>query len=135
MPHRVPLSPLALCVLEDIVSTRSGANEARDAPGWLFPSPRTGKPITGGGVNHVMRRNHLALGTGDATPHDLRRTAASHMTSIGISRLVVSKTLNHAEAGVTAVYDRHSYDTEKRTALLAWGARLEEIIGTNVVCG
>jgi hypothetical protein len=57
------------------------------------------------------------------------------MTSIRISRLVVSKTLNHAEAGVTAVYDRHSYDTEKRTALLAWGARLEEIIGTNVVCG
>jgi len=51
------------------------------------------------------------------------------MTSIGISRLVVSKILNHAEPGVTAVYDRHSYDREKRAALDAWGARLEEIIG------
>ena len=35
-------------------------------------------------------------------PHDLRRTAASQMTSLGIGRLVVSKVLNHAERGVTA---------------------------------
>ena len=55
------------------------------------------------------------------------------MTSIGISRLVVPKILNHAEPGVTAVYDRHSYDAEKRTALLTWGGRLEEIAGLNVV--
>jgi integrase len=75
-----------------------------------------------------MLKNSNLLGTGDATPHDLRRTAASHMTSLGISRLVVSKILNHAEPGVTAVYDRHSYDSEKRAALAAWGARLEEII-------
>ena len=76
-----------------------------------------------------MRDNREMLGTGDATPHDLRRTAASHMTSIGISRLTVSKILNHAETGITSVYDRHSYDTEKRAALDAWGARLVEIIG------
>jgi hypothetical protein len=52
------------------------------------------------------------------------------MTSLGISRLVVSKILNHAEPGITAVYDRHSYDAEKRAALDAWSNRLEEIIGT-----
>jgi len=61
-------------------------------------------------------------------PHDLRRTAASHMTGMGISRLVVSKILNHVERGVTAVYDRHSYDNEKRQALEAWGHRLHHII-------
>src|SRR5271168_2196896 len=86
-------------------------------------------PITGPAVDHAMRHNREALGTGDATPHDLRRTAASHMTSVGIGRLVVSKILNHAEPGITAVYDRHSYDREKRAALDAWGSRLEEIIG------
>jgi hypothetical protein len=47
---------------------------------------------------------------------------------MGISRLTVSKLLNHAESGVTAVYDRHSYDPEKRQALEAWGQRLQEII-------
>jgi hypothetical protein len=29
---------------------------------------------------------------------------------------------------VTAVYDRHSYDPEKRIALEAWGRRLEAIV-------
>lgn len=36
------------------------------------------------------------------------------MNSMDISRLVVSKILNHVESGLTAVYDRHSYDAEKR---------------------
>ena len=59
---------------------------------------------------------------------DLRRTAASYMTSMGISRLVVAKILNHVEQGVTRVYDRHSYDQEKRRALDAWGQRLTDIV-------
>jgi hypothetical protein len=46
---------------------------------------------------------------------------------MGISRLTVKKILNHAERDVTAVYDRHSYDPEKRTALEAWARRLEAI--------
>ena len=71
--------------------------------------------------------------------HDLRRTAASHMTGIGISRLVVSKILNHAERDVTAVYDRHSYDPDKQEALLQWDKRVDQILrkatatGHNVV--
>ena len=60
------------------------------------------------------------------TPHDLRGTAATHMTEMGISRLVVSKILNHADS--TAIYDRHSYDAEKRYALEAWSRKLKEII-------
>jgi hypothetical protein len=51
------------------------------------------------------------------------------MTSMGIPRLVVSEILNHAETGVTAVYDRHSYDAEKRQALDTWGRKLEAIVG------
>lgn len=120
MPHRVPLAPLARAVLAEIPKTHSG---------WLFPSARGEGPVGGQSVDHAMHRNRDTLGIGEATPHDLRRTAASHMTSIGIGRLVVSKVLNHAEPGVTAVYDRHSYDFEKRAALDAWGRRLEEIIG------
>ena len=50
------------------------------------------------------------------------------MASAGLSRLVISKILNHVDSGVTAVYDRHSYDKEKRQALDAWGRRLEEIL-------
>jgi integrase len=65
----------------------------------------------------------------DFVPHDMRRTAASRMTGdLGVSRLTVSKILNHVESGVTAVYDRHSYDREKREALDAWGSHLIKIV-------
>ncbi len=50
------------------------------------------------------------------------------MAAMGINRLVIGKVLNHVEAGVTAVYDRHSYDAEKRRALEAWAGHLEGIL-------
>ncbi len=30
--------------------------------------------------------------------------------------------MNHVKSGITAVYDRHSYDAEKRRALDLWGS-------------
>jgi hypothetical protein len=53
------------------------------------------------------------------------------MTSLGISRLVVSKLLNHIESSVTAIYDRHTYDNEKKKALEIWGAKLGNVIFKN----
>ena len=64
----------------------------------------------------------------DFRGHDLRRTAASIMASAGVTRLVVAKVLNHVETGVTAVYDRHFYDAEKRAALDLWGRELQRIL-------
>ena len=120
--HTVPLSPLAMELLEAIHSV-SGKS------GWLFPSPKGGdQPIIRTSVNHALRVNEDIDGLRGFTPHDLRRSAASHMTALGIPRLVVGKVLNHADRGVTAVYDRHSYDAEKRHALETWGARLQEIV-------
>ncbi|MFN7984394.1 MAG: tyrosine-type recombinase/integrase [Vicinamibacterales bacterium] len=64
----------------------------------------------------------------DFRGHDLRRTAASFMASGGVPRLTISKILNHVEHGVTKVYDRHSYDPEKRQALEWWDRRLSAIV-------
>jgi integrase len=119
LAHRVPLSPQALAVIDRLRPLTEGSE-------WVFASPK--KPQA-----HIVavRKGCLRLceETGcHFTPHDLRRTAASHMTSMGISRLVVSKILNHVEQGITAVYDRHSYDGEKREALLRWGGRVEELV-------
>lgn len=124
MTHRVPLSPLALELLQ------AAKNITGDSP-WIFPSPRTDRHITPEAVDHALQRSGLkALGF-TFVPHDLRRTAASHMTGMGISRLVVSKILNHVERGVTAIYDRHSYDLEKRQALESWGRKLQGIVEGN----
>jgi integrase len=63
------------------------------------------------------------------TPHDLRRTAATHMTTLGIQRLHVSKVLNHSDGDdITAVYDRYDFWDEKQRALATWEAELRAII-------
>jgi hypothetical protein len=46
---------------------------------------------------------------------------------LGVTRLVVKKILNHVDRDVTAIYDRHGYDAEKRAALEAWARRVEAI--------
>jgi integrase len=64
------------------------------------------------------------------TFHDLRRTAASGMASLGVAPHVVESTLNHASGtikGVAAVYNRYRYETERRAALEAWGRRVEQL--------
>ena len=50
------------------------------------------------------------------------------MASAGFPRLVIGKVLNHAEPGVTAVYDRHTYDAEKREALQTWARSLRALL-------
>ncbi|MDQ3797738.1 MAG: site-specific integrase, partial [Pseudomonadota bacterium] len=120
LPHRVPLSPLALELL-------SQAKQLGDSP-WVFPGRKPSTHISGDSVSYALYRNREVLGLADLAPHDLQRTAASHMTGMGISRLVVAKILNHVESGITAVYDRHSYDAEKRQALNAWGRKIQSIL-------
>jgi hypothetical protein len=75
----------------------------------------------------ALERIQKATGI-DFVGHDLWRTVASHMTSMGIPRLTVKKILNHVEREVTAVYDRHSYDPEKREALEAWAKKLQILV-------
>lgn len=121
LSHRVPLSAPTLAILE----ARKARAEATEASPWVFPARGVDGPLS-----HVKKTAEKAreLSGCDWTPHDLRRTAASHMAAIGIPRIVISKLLNHAEQGVTAVYERYSYDREKREALDAWAERLGVIL-------
>ncbi len=123
-PHRVFLSPQA----EQLVSL---AKELPHESDWAFPSPRTGKAFLGSSIDHALREKKTKETVKvDFTPHDLRRTASSMMTSMGIPRLTVSKILNHSEAGVTAKhYDHYAYDKEKKEALIKWGKKVAKICG------
>ena len=82
------------------------------------------------------RTNALALSGGRWTPHDLRRTAATLMTALGVLPEVAEKCLNHTEESrVKRTYQRHSYEAEKREAWRLLGERLEQLtnIHNNVV--
>lgn len=137
LPHRVPLSKLAQETLRVALEKSAGlpvvfpnpsdlASLKHERPGY---DPEAAEPMWA--IWKAAERIRKSAGVEDFDPHDLRRTAASNMTSMGIPRLVVSKILNHAEKGVTAVYDRHSYDAEKRHALDAWAAKLQQILDSS----
>lgn len=63
------------------------------------------------------------------TPHDLRRTLRTRLAELGVNDLVAERVLGHKLQGMMAVYNRHSYDVEKRQALTQWEQRLKEIVG------
>ena len=70
--------------------------------------------------------NALILPGGKWTPHDLRRTAATLMTALGVLPEVAEKCLNHTEESrVKRTYQRHSYEAEKREAWRLLGERLD----------
>ena len=51
------------------------------------------------------------------------------MASMGTLPLVISRILNHKEGGITQIYNRYSYDKEKREAMEAWGEQLVRVVG------
>jgi integrase len=122
LAHRVPLTAPAVKILEQAIATGESS--------YVFPAPLSKRkaPTSKFDLTKVTERIRRRTGIKDLAAHDLRRTAASRMTGMGIPRLTVSKILNHVEPGVTAVYDRHSYDREKREALEQWALRLRIIV-------
>ena len=118
--HRVYLTDLAVELLSKLKMLAGNSRY------WL-PSRIGDKPLTVRSISHALRTNLQSIGLTNVTPHDLRRTAASMISSMGTPRLVVSKILNHVDSSVTAVYDRHGYDQEKRDALTTWAHKLREI--------
>jgi integrase len=136
--HLVPLSPLAVEALQGV---------PRTAPTSVFASGKAGdKPPSGFSklkkrIDKAMlaERKRQAEENGEDpetvapiprwTLHDLRRTAATRMRTLGVDRLTVSKMLNHKEAGVTKIYDRFSMDPEKRHATDVLGSYIEQLMG------
>jgi hypothetical protein len=59
------------------------------------------------------------------------------MAAAGVPRDHVSRVLNHVEGGPTAtrVYDRYSYDAEKRAALDTWQRELRRILADEPKAG
>jgi integrase len=60
-------------------------------------------------------------------PHDLRRTAATRMAELGVQPHIIEAVLNHVsghKGGVAGIYNRATYDKEKRQALDLWAEHL-----------
>lgn len=126
LAHRVPLSPTALQIVKALRTDVDAALQLKRDAGKPATEPTYVCQNARGKRQHRIAAR--AFGIPDFRGHDLRRTAASLMAGSGTTRLTISKILNHVESGITAVYDRHGYDHEKRVALIAWDTQLAGIL-------
>ncbi|MDH5232793.1 MAG: tyrosine-type recombinase/integrase [Gammaproteobacteria bacterium] len=142
--HLVPLSEPVFEIIQDLFFKYPDSK-------WLLPSnyglaykkadkdtTRDDLPFSERALSRAVRNNADKFKHEDGTaiphwtPHDLRRTAATIMTSeCKVDRFIVRKVLNHKEPKhmqITEVYDQYEYENEKREALDKLALKLEEII-------
>ncbi len=118
--NRIPLSTRAVLILREMQTT--GGSE-----GWVFPNAE-GRHIRGDSISRALSRLIKQFDLNHFTPHDLRRTAATQISGMGVDRTTLRRILNHTDHSTTAIYDRYAYETEVRQALDKWSAKLDEIL-------
>jgi integrase len=128
--HEVPLSDFAVEILAELRALTKDRPRPHIAPS-VHSNLKADEPLSERALSRALRNNHddgKLFGLEPFTPHDLRRSAATGMTSLGIARLHVAKVLNHSDRDITAIYDRHDYMPEMRTALVSWADHLRAVI-------
>lgn len=149
--HRVFLTQTALDLIGplSVIDKETGEEVPK---GFVFPSPHTEKnqAIQPRSLNSSVQRNlewpvldekgrpvvkkdgtavtENRLNVAHFTVHDLRRTAATFMASMGFMDEVIDAVLNHVKQGIIRTYNRHKYDMEKQAALESWERRLTDIV-------
>ena len=127
--HTVPLSPQAVELIKPLPRIKGG---------FVFDSGRrrVGRPVAGFSKTKRDLDEGIKGAPGAEIPdpwtlHDIRRSAASGMARLNVAPHILSRVLNQAPSsaeGVTAIYNRHAYEAEKRHALTSWAAHVERIV-------
>jgi integrase len=107
--HIIPLSASAQAILA-----------ARPSRGEFIFGP---KPFTSWSRGKALLDAALGKKLAPWTLHDLRRSVATGMAELGVAPHIVEAVLNHVsghKAGIAGVYNRATYEKEKRTALALW---------------
>lgn len=115
--HALPLGPLARRIVR--TTPRLSAN-------FAFPA-RGNDDTTFSGWSKAKAQIDELAGVKDWTLHDLRRSTATRLASLGVAPHIVERILNHAGgtfAGVAGVYNRFEYTDEMRAALRTWEKHL-----------
>ena len=113
--HIVPLSEPAKAILANFSRANRKHVFGRDDGGFQGRSAAKAKldeRISGAGKP-----------VANWTPHDLRRTVATRMAELGVQPHIIEAVLNHVsghKGGVAGIYNRATYDKEKREALNLW---------------
>jgi len=143
-PHTIFLSAVARSYFEDLQEYAAAVAKEKEQPlsPWVLPArhhegsvcPKSLAKQIGDrqrpGMKPMLGRSPhvdaLVLPGGKWTPHDLRRTGATMMASLGVRPDVIEHCLNHVEPNrVKRIYQRYSYEPEMQAAWRLLGERLE----------
>src|SRR5262249_35372318 len=117
-PHMVPLTPLMRAVIAGQPITTSKL---------LFPSPTTGDRIRA----WSLRVAHLRQTSGvDFRLHDLRRTARTLMSRLGVTEDIAELAIGHVRADLVARYNEDDAWAGRRDAFTRVSTHIETLIGT-----
>lgn len=137
--HIVPMPPLLASVFNsapkiagdgDFIFTNDG-ERAVNAYG-------DGKKLIDAAMVAILREDALKASDDpdliDEVPHwtfhDLRRTVASGLALLKVNPHIIEAVINHASgtvSGVAAIYNRYSYQAEKRAALALWETTIRRV--------
>jgi integrase len=123
-PHTVPLGPLALAEVEAIWPEHG----EHTSPDWRLLGA-----IPGGGLrgfSKLKARLDALSGVTGWRWHDLRRTARTGMTRLGVPREHAEAAINHVSgrSKLERTYDRHDYGPEIAAALWRWQAHVTALV-------
>ncbi|WP_245257163.1 tyrosine-type recombinase/integrase [Methylocystis rosea] len=124
--HSVPLSPAVVEIIERLPRF--------EGSGFLFSAGKT-PPTAFSKAKARLDALITEQNGGEPIPHfvihDIRRSVASGLASIGIPLHVIERALNHVSGSfgrIVSVYQKHSYADEMRSAFEAWARHVERIV-------
>jgi len=131
----IPLSKQAINSINELI----GLSESSE---WLLPArkaqDRRLPHICESTLNVALKKilNTMPEGIEPFTIHDFRRTARTHIESLGFPPHIGERCINHKIKGVEGVYNRYDYFDERAKALQALANLIESCegdVGFNVI--
>ena len=119
----IPLPPLALQIFKERRAVQSMWEH-------VFPSEYNSlKSQSVHSVRQAVLRNMEVMGFSNSwTPHDLRRTTATHLGRLNYDQEQIDRIMGHKIQGVAGIYNRHSYVNQRLDALTKWDSEVQRII-------
>jgi integrase len=122
-PHHVPLTDEVIAILNALPRFKSGDH--------LFSTSFGVKPVNNFVKAKASLDRAMLAELGKLDPfviHDIRRTMRTGLSALSVRPDVAELVIAHALPGMRGVYDKYSFEAEKRQALELWAARLREIV-------
>jgi integrase len=130
--HRVPLSPLAIEVL-DTLPRFEGINTGD----FLFSTTAGRQAVNGFSKAKSILDREMLVELRKADPqaelpgfviHDVRRSVRTKLSALRVQTEIAEMVIGHGKKGLARIYDQHHFEPEMRHALELWASELRSIV-------